>query len=303
VFRRNKAAILGLGLLGFVILAMLLGPSVYPVPPFDIVARPFTPPFEDASVMLGSDYLGRDILAGMVVVGTVLSRMVRTEDDFFMGGRRYGKVLMTFFSFASATSSEEAVSVTAGTWRAGLAGIWWAFLWLWATPVVSGALAGWVEAQAGPRELAAVQPAPVIVVLGGAVGGARPPLRPEPDLGSAADRVWHAARLYHAGKAPRILLSGGSIKPGIQGEAHAMRRFLLDLGVPDAAIWLEAASTDTAGNAVLSAALLRASGVDEAILVTSALHMRRARAQFMQTGLTIHPAPTDFEVVDEPLDL
>jgi Na+/proline symporter len=74
-------------------------------------------------------------LAGMVVVGTVLSRMVRTEDDFFMGGRRYGKVLMTFFSFASATSSEEAVSVTAGTWRAGLAGIWWAFLWLWATPV------------------------------------------------------------------------------------------------------------------------------------------------------------------------
>jgi len=69
VFRRNKAAILGLGLLGFVILAMLLGPSVYPVPPFDIVARPFTPPFEDASVMLGSDYLGRDILAGMVIGG------------------------------------------------------------------------------------------------------------------------------------------------------------------------------------------------------------------------------------------
>ena len=180
-------------------------------------------------------------------------------------------------------------------------GLGW--LWLWATPVVSGALVGWVEAQAGPRELAAVQPAPVIVVLGGAVGGARPPLRPEPDLGAAADRVWHAARLYHAGKAPRILLSGGSIKPGVQGEAHAMRRFLLDLGVPDAAIWLEAGSTDTAGNAALSAALLRTQGVNEAILVTSALHMRRARAQFVQTGLTIHPAPTDFEIVDEPLNL
>jgi peptide/nickel transport system permease protein len=69
VFRRNKAAILGLGMLAFVILAMLLGPSLYPVPPFDIVARPFTPPFEEASVLLGSDYLGRDILAGMVVGG------------------------------------------------------------------------------------------------------------------------------------------------------------------------------------------------------------------------------------------
>ena len=69
VFRRNKAAILGLGLLSFVILAMLLGPSLYPVPPFDIVFQPFTPPFENASVMLGTDYLGRDILAGMVVGG------------------------------------------------------------------------------------------------------------------------------------------------------------------------------------------------------------------------------------------
>ena len=180
-------------------------------------------------------------------------------------------------------------------------GLGW--LWLWATPVFSGALAGWVEAQAGPRELTAVQPARVIVVLGGGVGSARPPLRPEPDLGAAADRVWHAARLYHAGKAPRILLSGGSIKPGDQSEAHAMRRFLLDLGVPDAAIWLETGSTDTAGNAALSAALLRAQGVNEAILVTSALHMRRARAQFVQAGLKIHPAPTDFESVDEPLNL
>lgn len=74
-------------------------------------------------------------LLGMVIVGVVLSRRVKDETDFFMGGRRYGKVFMIFFSFASATSSEEAVSVTAGTWRAGLAGIWWALFYLWATPI------------------------------------------------------------------------------------------------------------------------------------------------------------------------
>lgn len=74
-------------------------------------------------------------LVGMVAVGVYLSKRVHDETDFFMGGRRYGKTLMIFFSFASATSSEEAVSVTAGTWRAGLAGIWWAFFYLWATPV------------------------------------------------------------------------------------------------------------------------------------------------------------------------
>jgi uncharacterized SAM-binding protein YcdF (DUF218 family) len=181
-----------------------------------------------------------------------------------------------------------------------------AWLWLWSTPVVSDALQGWVEAQAaqaGPREATAVPPAPMIIVLGGAVGSARPPGRPYPDLTAASDRVWHAARLYHAGKSPRILLSGGSIRDGIPGEAHAMRQVLLALGVPDAALWLEDRSTDTTANAAHSAALLRQQGIQQAILVTSALHMPRAKLQFEQTGLQITAAPTDFEITNEPLDL
>lgn len=69
VFRRNKAAMLGLALLGGVIALMGLGPLLWPVDAFEIVGRPFTGPFEDRTLPLGSDYLGRDILAGMVVGG------------------------------------------------------------------------------------------------------------------------------------------------------------------------------------------------------------------------------------------
>ena len=69
VFRRNKAALLGLALLSLVVLTMLVGPSLYPVDAFDLAGRPFTEPFTDANVWLGTDYLGRDILAGMVVGG------------------------------------------------------------------------------------------------------------------------------------------------------------------------------------------------------------------------------------------
>ncbi|MEZ5657015.1 MAG: ABC transporter permease [Burkholderiaceae bacterium] len=69
VFRRNKAALLGLVLLSLIVLAMIFGPTLYPVDPFAIVAQPFTPPFVEKSVELGSDYLGRDVLAGMVVGG------------------------------------------------------------------------------------------------------------------------------------------------------------------------------------------------------------------------------------------
>ena len=73
-------------------------------------------------------------LLGIAAIGVAMSRRIDDRTDFFMGGRRFGKVFMIFFSFASGTSGDDAVSSTAGTWRAGLAGIWWTFLWLWATP-------------------------------------------------------------------------------------------------------------------------------------------------------------------------
>ena len=69
VFKRNKAARFGLFLLGIILLVMSIGPSLYGVAPFDITAGPFTPPFEQSAAWLGSDYLGRDILAGMLVGG------------------------------------------------------------------------------------------------------------------------------------------------------------------------------------------------------------------------------------------
>ena len=37
--------------------------------------------------------------------------------------------------------------------------------------------------------------------------------------------------------------------------------------------------------------------------MTSALHMPRARREFERLGFTVHPAPTDWEVVDKPFDL
>jgi uncharacterized SAM-binding protein YcdF (DUF218 family) len=134
-----------------------------------------------------------------------------------------------------------------------------------------------------------------MVVLGGGVGGARGAARPYPDLLGAADRVWHAARLYHAGKAPRVLLSGGITRPDEPSEAQSMQVFLRALGVPDAAIVREDASMTSGANAQRAAALLRPQGVDKVILVTSALHMRRARAEFERAGLKVTPAPTDFE--------
>ncbi|QDU38836.1 Sodium/glucose cotransporter [Maioricimonas rarisocia] len=73
-------------------------------------------------------------LIGITGIGLWSYRKVHDMTDFFMGGRRFGKVFMMFFAFGAGTSSEQAVSVAAGSFRNGLAGIWYQFLWLWATP-------------------------------------------------------------------------------------------------------------------------------------------------------------------------
>jgi peptide/nickel transport system permease protein len=69
VFRGNKAAMLGLVLLCCITLMMVVGPGLYGVKPFEITGAPFTEPFIHPNLWLGTDYLGRDILAGMLVGG------------------------------------------------------------------------------------------------------------------------------------------------------------------------------------------------------------------------------------------
>ena len=135
-----------------------------------------------------------------------------------------------------------------------------------------------------------------IVVLG---GGTRQQLSPRPwhEVGEAGDRVIYAARLYRAGVAPTILVSGaaGSLSnPGFTAEADVMADMLVFFGVPREAILIEDRSRNTYENAVESARLLSDLGLDRIVLVTSAMHMPRAYGVFRKTDLTIFPAPTDY---------
>lgn len=66
MFLRNHAAVAGLGILGAILLMTLLGPFLYPVDPFELVWAPMTPPLEEPGLPFGTDYLGRDILAGII---------------------------------------------------------------------------------------------------------------------------------------------------------------------------------------------------------------------------------------------
>ena len=73
-------------------------------------------------------------LVGITIIGLWAVRKVKSTASFFIGDRKFGKWMMAFFTFGSGTHSDQAVSVASKTYHAGASGIWYQWLWLFATP-------------------------------------------------------------------------------------------------------------------------------------------------------------------------
>jgi len=142
------------------------------------------------------------------------------------------------------------------------------------------------EAVAAPEEVGA------IVVLG---GGTHPPVPPRGfvELNEAGDRLVEAARRFRQGHAGLVVATGGRVWGEGVSEAEDMAAVLDILGVPGEALLLETTSRNTLQNASRTWELLEPRGVRRILLVTSALHMPRARMAFAGAGFDVLPAPTD----------
>jgi uncharacterized SAM-binding protein YcdF (DUF218 family) len=145
--------------------------------------------------------------------------------------------------------------------------------------------------------------ADAIVVLGGGTRSQAYP-RPDVDFTDAGDRVWYGANLYHAGKAPKIIVSGGRITWQGNGspEADDLTKLLVTMGVPQTDIIPEANSFNTRDNAMNVQKILREQNFKTILLVTSAMHMPRSMAIFKHLGINAIAAPTDYRVSQLELD-
>jgi uncharacterized SAM-binding protein YcdF (DUF218 family) len=166
-------------------------------------------------------------------------------------------------------------------------------------PPVADALLVHVEDQARAAERATPRCCyDAIVVLGGGIAPAVPPQREFPTLTDSADRIWAAARLYKQGVAPRIIVSGGGFLAADNDpattEAEAMRRFLVDLGVPDEAIVSEGKSDNTIENIRNVRKLVQDRPV---ALVTSAYHMPRAMRIARTANVNAGAFPVNFRAL------
>jgi len=73
-------------------------------------------------------------LVGITILGVWMAKKVKDAASFFIGDRKFGKIMMIFFMFGAGTHSDQAVSVASKTYRAGVSGIWYQWLWLFPTP-------------------------------------------------------------------------------------------------------------------------------------------------------------------------
>ncbi len=188
------------------------------------------------------------------------------------------------------------------------------WLWLWSTPMMYRWIGGALEREWPSVRVEDVPTADAIVVLGGGMG-ANTNVHPYAEMWGGADRVWHAVRLYKAGKAPIVIPTGS-------GERESSVPLLLDLGVPESAILVEDKARNTEENAKFVEKMLESLSETKSrepgeasleampqaaantqnrqkriLLVTSAWHMRRSKLMYEKYApeLEIIPAATDYE--------
>lgn len=103
-------------------------------------------------------------------------------------------------------------------------------------------------------------------------------------------RLTFGARLFKEGAAPLLVVSTGHVGHAI-ALGETMGRFAVGMGIPEAAVLVEARSRDTHENAVETARLLLPRGARRVALVSEGTHMRRAAASFRRVGFAVVPAP------------
>ncbi len=73
-------------------------------------------------------------LIGIMVAGLWVARKIKNTGDYFMGGRSFGKAFMIMHAFGTGTHTDQAVTVAGASYKLGMAGIWYQWLYLFATP-------------------------------------------------------------------------------------------------------------------------------------------------------------------------
>jgi uncharacterized SAM-binding protein YcdF (DUF218 family) len=117
-----------------------------------------------------------------------------------------------------------------------------------------------------------------------------------PRFAQSSDRLWHGLWLLNKGYVDTLIISGGlgNLFDKQKPEGELLKTYLSDVGLMQERILIESLSRNTYENALNSKKLFDREGLQkEIVLVTSAFHMRRARACFIKQGFDVEAFSAD----------
>lgn len=97
-------------------------------------------------------------------------------------------------------------------------------------------------------------------------------------------RLDKAIEVYQAGWVKNILVSGGVDKKGMD-EAVAMKRYLVEAGIPAKAVWVDSLGNNTYLTAQHSAILMNEQGWGSALAISQYYHVPRTRLALQRFGI------------------
>jgi uncharacterized SAM-binding protein YcdF (DUF218 family) len=128
------------------------------------------------------------------------------------------------------------------------------------------------------------RPADAIVVFGAAEYAGRP----SPVYRARLD---HGLDLFRRGMAPVIITTGGAGKDPHFSEGQVGRDYLGAHGAPDVNLIAETQGGNTDQSTQRVAVIMRANGMQSALLVSDAYHLYRAKKMMQAQGFTVYVSP------------
>lgn len=106
------------------------------------------------------------------------------------------------------------------------------------------------------------------------------------------ERINHGIWLYENGYVDYIIVTGGTGDGETVSDAEAARDYAISVGVPSDIIIVEAKSTITEENIENAKVIMDAYSLEDAIIVSDPLHMKRAMLMCKDYGIQAYSSPT-----------
>jgi len=128
-------------------------------------------------------------------------------------------------------------------------------------------------------------PSDAAIVLGAAVWGDKPSPVFE-------QRITHAIDLCQAGIVDNIIFTGGLAANDQLAEAEAAKAYAIEQGIPAEHIFMETNSYNTCLNLIEAKHIIEENGMDQILIISDPLHMRRAIWLAEEVGIDARSSPT-----------